>query len=81
MLTPVSRSMPALPRHQRQPVSGEPKRSANSGAVGLAGHELMPGGGGAGEVLGVDHIARRAPDEVLDGDADAPLEGRGCRRG
>ena len=53
---------------------GRAEAQRELGPVGLAGHELMPGGSGAGEVLGVDHVARRAPDEVLDGDADAPLE-------
>ena len=53
--------MPMLPRHQRQPVSGDPKRSANSSAVALARHELLPGRHGAGEVLGVDQVAVGRP--------------------
>ena len=78
----VSRSMPDAARGtSASPVSGEPKRSASSSAVGTRRQQLpATAGGGAGEVLGVQHIADRAPEQLLDRHADALLERRGRRK-
>ena len=42
--------------------------------VALAGHELLPARPGGGAVLGMDEVAGRAADQLLEGEADTAFQ-------